>query len=283
MNFSKGLSNIYEQPSNLKSSSDMGLFSNSKNLMKIVISPKNYLKKETNYHTKFSKNYETTLNLIENSNLNNRTKQETSPVYNKIKSVLNEFFEVPLESKINNPKFKIGCICPEVFDLPKQDLKTKMNQTKFEILKKSTSFSPKKFINRSSNSSNYIKEFVNTQQSFNVKEEDDNKDKLRLKTERSTKFASTNCTSTKSETNNPYFSPKNSSFHSTSVFSPASRSNKFFTSSDRKLFKLVNNGKVNESFCLTNKKESSLNQNSVKVNMGMNENYIRQNTFLNGF
>jgi hypothetical protein len=236
--------------------------------MKIVISPKNYQKKEMNYHTKFSKNYETTLSLIENSNLNNRTKQETSPVYKKIKSVLNEFFEVPLESKINNPKFKIGCICPEVFDLPKQDLKTKMNQTKFEILKKSSSSSPKKFINRPSSSSNYIREFVNTQQSFNLKEEDDNKDKIRLKTERSSKFASTNGTSIKSETNNAYFSPKNSSsFHSSNMFSPASRTNKFFTSSDKKLFTLVNNGKVNESFCLTNKKESSMNPNSVKVNM----------------
>ena len=230
-----------------------------------------------------------------------------------MKSVLNDFFEVPLETKFNNTKFKIGCICPDIIESPKQDLKTKLKATRFELMK-NTSPNSRICFSKVSSSSNQIKDYnLLTQGNFH-KDNDDIKDKFKF-TESNSKFASTNGTSVKSDTNKSFFSPKSSKFTSmngtilnsetnnnyfspkqnkytssnailktetnnnyfspncsslnTSInmFSPSTTSNKYITSSDRKLFALVNKPNVNESLGLRVKNYTSSHLHKSRVNM----------------
>ena len=254
---------------------------------KLVVSPKNIKKKrEPNFHSKHTNNYETTLGFIENSNLSNKN-TEACPIFKKLKSVLNDFFEVPLETKINNPKFKIGSICLDVLEIPKQDLKSKLKATRFELMKK-PSPSPRKYFEKGFNLSHQFKEFNLVIQ----KDDEDIIDKLKFRSERSSKFASTNGTTVKSETHSTYFSPKRSNFSLSNktilktendnkyispkrssfntsflMVSKSNTCNKYVTASDWKLFALINNSNVNESLGLRVKNYSTSNINKTKVNM----------------
>jgi len=255
---------------NMNSSEKIKL-SNTTSLFDNLVSPKNHLKKEVNYHSKYTKNYESTLSFIQNTK-NNKPSSQSSSIYKKFKSVLNDFYDVPAETKINNAKFKIGCICPEMFEQStKLDLKSKLNATKFELFRPTNSLSPSK----KNNDKNIFprtkqSEYNFTNQSNNQKEDDvEIKEKLeRLKmTERSSKFASPNVTvKTETNNNNMYVSPKSSSSFSTNLFTPSTNSNRYFSSTDRKLFALAGNKNLSESLGLK-KKDSNKNLYSVSVNM----------------
>ena len=243
--------NIFEQKYPRHTSTNPNLLSNRNHLINIVVSPKNYQKKETNYHKIHNKNYESTLSFIDSKN--SKTKTDPSPIFKRFKSVLNDFFEVPLETKISNSRFKIGCICPEVFEVPKPtNLKSKLSLTKFELLKNTISLSPTKNFQDKKTKKSFIKNLNLTQK------DDDENLKIKNKSERSSKFASTNVT-IRTESN--AFSPKTSS--SSNFFSPSTTSNKFFSHSDRKLFVLENKA---ERLNFAKKKEGSAITNT-RINM----------------
>lgn len=271
------------------------MFSNSIEYnLKIVLSPTNYKKREINFHSKNTNNYKTTMSFLENSNFE-KNNTAASPIFRKFKSVLNDFFEVPLETKINNPKFKIGCICPDVFEIPKQDLRSKLNTTRFELLK-TTSKSQLKHNEKSFNSPHKFKDYtLFSQHLVKQKNDEDIKGKSKLRSESSSNFASTNGTSSKSETNNnPFFSPKSSKLTSTNgtylktetnntyfspqstnynssinMFSPSTTSNNYTFSTDKKLFALVNKPNVNDSLGLRIKNYTNSNLNKTRVDMSI--------------
>jgi len=179
----------------------------------------------------------------------NKTKTDNSPIYKKFKSVLNDVFEVPLESKISNPKFKIGCLCPELFER-QEDIKSKLAATKFELMRKTTtSHPPTKSTFEHKNRFSQVKDFSITHYS--------NKDEetMKTKTER-------NVTIKTDANNNTFFSPKNSHNNAAKeYFSPST------TTLDRKLLALSSSKNFTEQIDFTKKRDSNKKLPSPALNM----------------
>jgi hypothetical protein len=221
-----------------------------------VVSPKNQQRKEpskSNYHAKFGMDYDSTMNFIHNPKmrtLNNENggNDSRSPIYKKFTSVINEFYDVPVE--IKSAKFKIRCICPEMFGKGEPDIKRKLNATKYEIFKNTNtcSTSPTRKPKTQNTSSRFIE--LNPTNQTNKDDDTAGNDAVKAK---------------KSERSSKFHTPVHT--ESTLVTRSTLSSNRLFSPSDKKLFAIANNKKLSETLGIMMKKDSSKNLYSPSVNM----------------